>query len=170
MPDLIRSRLRLASISLGLVIASACSSAPTGPDFGEFNADVDMSLAGPEQQTALMDAEVTEAEYLEGFDRFRACLSEAGYELRDVQKIGKIMSAGIPAEAVESGVEEDCYNTEYRFLDIIWQVNNYDPGPEIAMLNGCLEAGGFETGTELAEVKDLFDASGLDYMTCATDI
>lgn len=78
--------------------------------------------AGVEAEAALADGEVSDAEYRAGFDRFVACMAEWGITVR-----GEFMSEGrilysLPGDDRIRGAEHVCYGTEFRDLDIAWQL------------------------------------------------
>ena len=76
-----------------------------------------------EQTDALADGIVDEAEYRAGLNRYIACMAEAGFTI-DVLETGEpIVRYVVPGEAVTDGADERCYVSEFRDLDIAWQVS-----------------------------------------------
>jgi hypothetical protein len=82
----------------------------------------DLSKAGPEQAAEIADGKITEAEYVTSFNRYRDCLRRGGFELREVRREQGKVEFGLPAEAVDSGVDRPCYDREFYFVDVLWQV------------------------------------------------
>lgn len=156
---------------LGALLVSGCGGA--GPDdvphFDAINDDEDLSLAGPEQRAALSDGEVTQDEYTAGFERFRACLRAEGYELRDVELVGVVWQGGIPAEAVESGVEKTCYDRDFKFVDVVWQTSNQDESSLLDALRYCLQERGLGVPSTLVEAQRAVADAGLDEATCVAE-
>jgi hypothetical protein len=77
-----------------------------------------------DQQAALADGEVTRDEYRAGFERYRTCLEGEGYSLVGVDTSNTIFNFGVPGPAVDSGVDAQCYEAEFRELDMAWQISN----------------------------------------------
>lgn len=77
-----------------------------------------------EQQAALTDGTVTDAEYRAGFDTYSACMSAAGYPLVGVNTDQAIIKYSNTAQAVDSGVEQQCYSRHFKLLDMNWQLQN----------------------------------------------
>ncbi|MEO8528890.1 MAG: hypothetical protein ABI435_07410 [Pseudolysinimonas sp.] len=73
------------------------------------------------QQAALADGVVTREEYLAGFDRYAACLAEAGYVV-GANRSDLILGYSVSDAAVRSGVEGRCYVAEFGQLDMRWQI------------------------------------------------
>lgn len=114
----------------------------------------------------MRDGEVTQEEYNAGFERFRSCLRAEGYDLLDIELFGVVWQANIPEEAVDSGVEEECYIREYKFVDVIWQTHNQDDTEALQRMNHCLRERGLATATTLSAAEQLIAEIGLDYATC----
>ncbi len=111
-----------------------------------------------EQAAALADGEVTREEYVAGFDRFAACMAEAGYEIgggRDLE----IILYSLSSEAVSSGADHRCYLAEFAQLDIEWQGAHPQRSHEqlTALMDGVVTR---------AEYLDAFDR----YAQCAAGV
>lgn len=72
-----------------------------------------------QQSAALADGVVTDDEYRAGWDRYAACLLDAGFDIG--RSPGN--SPGVPVEAADSGVDMTCYVSEFEQLDMAWQLN-----------------------------------------------
>lgn len=81
-------------------------------------------LVSDAQRFALKDQELSRVEYLQGFERYRKCLSGAGYSLLDVAESGKFVDYSVPSDAVDSGKDEFCNRSEFRYIDGIWQATH----------------------------------------------
>ncbi|MFC0678298.1 hypothetical protein ACFFGH_10645 [Lysobacter korlensis] len=122
-----------ASSSEGSSIETGAPAAdPTPPAYAMHPDGYPASVAdrmSDEQAAAMADGVVDVEEYKAGFERFSACLADAGYPLNPgVDKpsgefVGdeQFIDYSIPNAAVESGVSMECYEREYLQLDITWQ-------------------------------------------------
>ncbi|WP_146237553.1 hypothetical protein [Georgenia satyanarayanai] len=86
--------------------------------------DMDLSEASSEQAAALDDREVTLDEYQAAFTRYQECLSGAGHELGSVIFDGQEYSYVVSTDAVESGADDECYRTEFSYVDMYWQTSD----------------------------------------------
>jgi len=161
----------LLGMLLGTLLVSGCGGTGSDdiPHFDAINADEDLSSAGPEQREALMDGEVSQDEYTAGFERFRACLRAEGYELRDVELVGVVWQGGIPAEAVDSGVEKTCYDRDLKFVDVVWQTSNQEETSLLDALRYCLQERGLGVPSTLAEAQSAVAGAGLDEASCVAE-
>lgn len=164
---------RLAASVAIVAFLTACAAQQAAPAEADelirhfdLNDDFEVDQAGEAQLDAMRDGEVTQEEYNAGFERFRVCLRDAGYEMRDVELIGVVWEGGIPKEAVDSGAEEECYIREYKFVDVIWQVSNQDDTEALHRMNYCLGIRGLATATTLSSAEQMIDEIGLDYAAC----
>lgn len=175
MRRLSRRRGVLLGVLLAALLVAGCSGGGAGssadglPHFDAINDDEDLSLAGPEQREVLSDGEVTQDEYMAGFERFRACLRAEGYELRDVELVGVVWQGGIPAEAVDSGVEKTCYDRDFKFVDVVWQTSNQDESSLLDALRYCLQERGLGVPSTLAEAQRAVAGAGLDEASCVAE-
>jgi hypothetical protein len=120
-----------------------------------------------EQEVAISDGISDTAEYQEGFRRYQACLSAAGYELLDVtQDEYGFISAGIPDAAVQAGVDSDCYVLEWKYLDMYWQLANAINSPTYRLLAACLEENGIEPGETTSEIDGQLEEAGISISQC----
>lgn len=127
----------------------------------------DLTGVSAEQAAELGDGEVTTDEYSAGFRRFEACLSAAGYQLRDVVVAPSgYISAGIPDAAVSSGVERECYALEWMQTDIIWQLAHPDDSPSNQFRRDCLIQNGIQPGETAEEIQLQWDEANLDPDNC----
>ncbi|GHF24273.1 hypothetical protein [Pseudolysinimonas yzui] len=76
-----------------------------------------------EYRAAIADGVVTREEYVAGFERYVACLSDVGVELINVDTSTDIFDFSIPGAAVDSGLEHRCYRSEFYEIDMLWQVS-----------------------------------------------
>jgi hypothetical protein len=113
------------ALVLATVLLSGCSSvdSPEQPPKDPL-AGADFSDASDAQAAEISDHEVTVDDYEAAFQRFRECLSAAGFELTDVELKNQVYEYGIPNAAVEAGVDEDCYRAEFYYVDVLWQYSD----------------------------------------------
>jgi hypothetical protein len=74
------------------------------------------------QQEAMADGVVTREEYLVGFDRYVACMAGIGFEVYVSSRDSEIVSYAIPGSAGRSGDANRCYEVEFHYIDMDWQV------------------------------------------------
>lgn len=120
----------------------------------------------PEQQDALADGVVTEDEYLAGFERFRACMRDGGFDLERVRPQGPIMTYRYSEESRLAGFADECYWREWQELDASWQIGHPDATEDFEAYNYCLQLAGHRTGTTMEEVEQLFADAGLERRAC----
>lgn len=77
-----------------------------------------------QQQAALADGAVTDAEYRAGFSTYSDCMANAGYPLVGVDTDRTIIEYSNTSAAVSSGAEQQCYSRHFLLLDMEWQVQN----------------------------------------------
>ena len=73
---------------------------------------------------------VTDAVYRQGFARYSACMTDAGYPLVFVDESGAIVQYSNTSDAIASGDEERCYASEFAQLDESWQLQARQPPPQ----------------------------------------
>lgn len=79
------------------------------------------------RQRELLKNGVTFGEYDEAVHAYRTCLDENGYELSDFQLLDvELYWWLVPNEAVDSGVDDECYVTTLAAVDGEWQRNVYE--------------------------------------------
>jgi len=161
----------LASMVGVALLLGGCSSSDPGQSAGGPDdplADLDVSGASPEQTAELSDGEVTADEYEAAFQRYRECLSAAGYELADVQFDNHVYSFGVPGEAVDSGVDDECYSAEFRYVDMLWQgtddVTNSSDTAEF--VRECLRDRGIEPADTLEEMSQQLREANIEHSEC----
>ncbi len=105
--------------SIQSVIGDQTTSSPGGL---EDTMKVALRVADSDQREAVQDNVVTRAEYRSGFDRYRACLSDEGYELVSVNDTGPVIDYSVAAEAADLGIEGPCYKRHFYVVDLVWQL------------------------------------------------
>ncbi|MEE6288131.1 hypothetical protein V2J52_10760 [Georgenia sp. MJ173] len=179
MPEVPIATRPLAALAAAALTLAGCASGGDADESADikdierqftFNVDHDLNRTGPEQREALIDGEVTQEEYNAGFERYRACLSAEGYEIHSIELVGVVWHFGVPAEAVDAGVEEECNFREYWFVDSEWQIMNRDDMHRIYTVNYCLSERGLATATTVAEAEQLLSEAGLDFAACEAEL
>lgn len=163
-------RLRSCALIVALVLLSGCSStdAEQLADDRDPLANSDVSDASEEQAAEISDREVTLDEYEAAFQRYRECLSAAGFELRDLRFERHRYRFGVPGEAVESGVDDECYNAEFRYVDMIWQSSDHvrNSSDTAQFTRECLQDHGIEPADTLDEMDEQLEEAGLEWSDC----
>lgn len=142
---------------------------PAQPDLDPL-ADADLTGISGAQATTLEDRVVTKEEYDAAYQRHQQCLSAAGFEIREVPLISAegthIYST--PNEAVESGADEECYDREYRWTDMLWQgrPDVQDHPARTQWMRDCLQVEGIEPQDTAAELNQQLQEAGLEPPDC----
>ncbi|MEJ1230136.1 MAG: hypothetical protein WDM88_05160 [Galbitalea sp.] len=90
------------------------------------------------QLAEVADGVVTRAEYLAAFNRYAGCLAAAGYPLGNVDESATVLDLSIPGAAVDSGVDNRCYASEWQQVDTLWQLQNWSTSASVVMMRQCL--------------------------------
>jgi uncharacterized protein YceK len=90
------------------------------------------------QVDALADGVVNRAEYQAGFAHYRACMAKSGYPVTVLDGDSTIIDMRIPAEAVDNGIDNRCYQTEFMSVNEAWQIANQDQLADNVLLDDCL--------------------------------
>jgi len=110
------------------MLLGGCSSAASPDGFADGRRDplrgADLSGVSVAQTEEIGDRVATADEYRTAFQRYRACLNAAGYDLQDVQMNGDVYEFGVPARAVEDGADATCYRAEFQYTDVLWQTSD----------------------------------------------
>ena len=117
--------LRAAAPAAAVVLmATGCSSpAPEtipGIEMGPY--EITPADLSPAQAAAISDGVVTQAEYDDGFTRYKECLATAGFPMIDNGMVNGRHDFLVPTDATDAGVEPGCYITEYTAVDWTWQI------------------------------------------------
>ncbi len=160
-----------AVLVLPLLLGGCSSSAPSeqsagGP--GDALTGADVSDASAEQAAEISDRKATAGEYQAAFQRYRECLSAAGYELSGVDLTNSVYEFGVPGAAVEDGADAECYQAEFRYVDMLWQSsddvqNNSDTAH---LYRECLQERGIEPGDTLEEMSEQLREAGIEPPEC----
>lgn len=156
-------RWRAVSLIGLLGVLVGCAPSADGGVAGPVAANTQRSA---EQEAALADGDVTLDEYRAGFRRFQACLEAEGYALADVVVGDVLVDYGVPATAVDAGVDERCYVEEYELVDTEWQVKNEDTSYTAEVAAQCLVDHGVAPAETLAEKWEQLEAAGVDFADC----
>ncbi len=120
------------------------------PEFDSTDASVDKPLGS----------------YRAAFDRYATCLAERGFDLAFVEDRGARIEYSVPAEAVDnSDADFVCYESEFRRVDDLWQVNNPDP-EKIAFMERCLELNGIDIPESYDELAAAMVSDEVDSSVC----
>jgi hypothetical protein len=82
-----------------------------------------LPASSPQQLEEIADGVVTRDEYLAAFNRFAGCMSGAGYDVRGTTD-SVVIAYSLTEDAVSSGADELCYVSQFRDVDIAWQLQN----------------------------------------------
>jgi hypothetical protein len=155
-------RLALA----GLALLGACSSSSTNA----IQSSADVGGSGSQVlRAALADGRVTFDEYEAGFLRFKDCMANAGYPLKEVRfdqstQLYLYVTTG-------NGTADGCYSSDFEPLDMAWQGNRDRPGnidvKVLSWYHDCLvEAGVSVDGVAEEGYLALMEQNGVDVGQC----
>ncbi|TFC94498.1 MULTISPECIES: hypothetical protein [Cryobacterium] len=119
------------------------------------------------QEAALADGVVTHDDYESGYRRYVGCLSAAGYAIIDSGVQYDVHSFGVPAEAVVSGDDDRCYTSEFKNLDIEWQISHEDSSKTAKLIADCLSASGIAPLTTMDEMNRQLNENDMTFDQCA---
>ena len=114
----------------------------------------------------MADGVVTSEEYQTAFRAYSACLTAAGYDLRVEDSNGYLVDYGIPDAAVQSGVNDECYGSEFQQVDVTWQLANEDRSATSELLRTCLTERGITPGETAEELYTQLQEAGLAVEEC----
>ncbi|GAB3229135.1 hypothetical protein GCM10027586_14270 [Kineococcus gypseus] len=162
-------RLRGGALVLALLLAG-CSSSGEQSDIAEYDTltGVDLSKASAAQAEDMGDHEATAEEYQAGFQRFRECLSAAGFELTDVDLSGPVYDFGVPDAAVQAGADARCYESEFYYVDMLWQTSDeiQDSSETAKFVHDCLRRNNVEPEDTLQEMGEQLREAGIEPPEC----
>jgi hypothetical protein len=90
------------------------------------------------QQAEIATGVVTRADYLAAFNRYAGCMAAAGYPLGAVDESSTVLNMMVPGAAVDSGVDNRCYVSEWQKVDELWQLQNWRTSTSVVMMQQCL--------------------------------
>ena len=78
-----------------------------------------------QQQLEISDGVVTRAEYVAAYNRYIGCMAAGGYDVGGITQSDDavLLSYVVPDAAVNDGTDEFCYETEFKQVDIGWQIS-----------------------------------------------
>ena len=76
-----------------------------------------------EQVAELSDGVVSAEEYRAAFDRFAACMAEAGYPVQFIDDSQPVINYSTTNDAYLAGVDALCYEREFMQVDMAWQLS-----------------------------------------------
>lgn len=154
-------RTRLIAVTAGLLLAGGGVAAVAA----ELPADTRSPSA--QQLAAMSDGEITSDEYQAAFQRYQSCLAAEGYDILVDGENNATIDYSIPSAAVDSGVEGDCYDQEFRQVDVTWQVAREDSSRSAEFIRDCLIANGVAPGESLQGMVQQLREAGIDTTSCA---
>lgn len=119
------SALGIGILAAGALLMAGCTATAVADD-GPRSPN-DFLFDPPEQsarQVELLEGGVTREEYVAGFRTYSECMTSKGFELIDVDLEAQVIPYGIPQEAVQTGVHQECYAVEFAAVDKEWQLSH----------------------------------------------
>lgn len=134
--------------------------------WGTWAAEPAPPTASAAQNAAMEDGIVTRDEYVVAYQRFSACMSEAGFPLVFVDLNKTVIEYSTTQEAETDGASARCYGREFLEVDQAWQIANEDTSETARVLGECLRARGIAPGATLAEKEVQLEAAGIRLQDC----
>ncbi|MPV49914.1 hypothetical protein GCG21_07830 [Pseudactinotalea sp. HY160] len=164
-------RLGPWALVIAVVLLGGCSNSGTEQSTAVpagWLKDADTSNVSAAQAEEISDRVATADEYHAAFARYRECLSAAGFELENVQFNHPVYEARVPNAAVEDGADSECYQAEFRYVDILWQNSDLvqearDPSPAF---RECLQERGIEPAENMNEILEQLREAGIEPPEC----
>lgn len=155
--------LGTALVAVTVALTSACM-APAGADGAPITPGG--AQISTEQQTEMADGVVTSEEYHEAFRRFSACMADAGFEIVVHGEKYDLIEIGIPDAAVEAGVDATCYDSEWKLVDMQWQLDHFDTSYTAEVARQCLLDHGLEVPERYSDMVTLLEENGVSSDDC----
>lgn len=118
----------------------------------------------PALLAALRSGAVDEEAYRSGFERYAACLRDAGHAVVVVDETGPVLDYRVRAEAAAD--DDRCYHSEFAPLDDAWQLANADTSRWELELGECLATHGITPGRSLDTMEFQRAALRVDLSAC----
>lgn len=124
--------------------------------------------ASEAQAAEIIDRVATADEYQAAFQRYRACMSKAGFELTDVEFTNSVYEFGVLSAAVENGADDKCYVSELRYTDELWQTSDAVENNSVTaqLFRKCLGVRGIEPGNSLKEMDKQLREARIEMRDC----
>lgn len=118
------------------------------------------------QTAALADGVVSREEYVTAYQRFSACMSEAGFPLAFVDLDKTVIEYSTTQESETDGASPRCYGREFGQIDSTWQIANEDTSYTAQLLGECLLERGITAGATMAEKLAQLEDAGMSPSDC----
>lgn len=116
---------------------------------------------------AMADGNITFDEYEASFRSYVGCLRDAGYTvIEEPSDANGVFNYSVPAQAVNDGVDEKCYNELFGPVDAAYQVANEDTSATAETLRACLISAGITPAGSVDEMLAQLEAEGMDLIAC----
>ena len=135
-------------------------------------AGADLTGISEAQAAEIEDRVATEEENRAAYERYRQCLSAAGFEISKdpmLKPDGTFMNGGLSDAAVQSGVDQECYEREWYMTDMLFQSRpEFQNHPSRTQwMRDCLEERGIEPDETAAELFEQIRQAGISVVECS---
>lgn len=145
--------------TLGVAAVGLSGCATTSAIAAQAHSEPGLDEVFASQVAALADGVVSHAEYQAAFASYKGCMAESGYAVTVLNDEGTIIDMRIPAEAVDTGADDRCYQAEFKAVNEAWQLANQDQLADHAQLGVCLSDRGMPVpATREEKVEALLEA------------
>lgn len=151
---------------VAVVLLAGCSSA--APSERSAEGPLAGRGASAAQAAEIIDRVATADEYEAAFQRYRECMSKAGFELADVEFANSVYEFGVLSAAVENGADDECYVSEFRYTDELWQTSDAVENNSVTaqLFRKCLGVRGIEPGNSLKEMVEQLREARIEMRDC----
>ncbi len=129
------------------------------------------ALTPSSQEKALTaDGIVTRDEELAAYNAYSVCMTTLGYPIVDLAELesGIEPQASISNDAVESGADNRCWQTQFRGADVLWQ-NEVESGQvAVKSIDTCLKDNSVDAAATPAARMKQFDTLSLNWQDGCT--
>lgn len=129
--------------------------------WGTWAAEPTPATPSATQTLALADGVVTREEYVTAYERFSACMSEAGFPLAFADMDQTVIEYSTSQASEADGASSRCYLREFEQVDIAWQIANEDTSDTARVLGECLLARGIYSESTVAEKLAQLEAASI---------
>lgn len=155
-------------VAVVLLLAGCASAAPSERSAEGSDGPLTGLGASKAQAAEIIDRVATADEYQAAFQRYRQCMSKAGFELTDVEFANSVYEFGVLSAAVEDGADDECYVSEFRYIDELWQTSDAVENNSVTaqLFRKCLGVRGIEPRSSLKEMDEQLREARIEMRDC----
>jgi hypothetical protein len=121
-----------------LACMSLCACSSTQANLPKVDRVPSQAGESPEQIQELADGKVSYDEYHAAYSRYVACMEKAGYTVTTLPPQYDVITFTVPGAAVDSGVDNRCYEREFDQVDTVWEGAHQNTSYTAHVFRACL--------------------------------